>query len=220
MKIIEEANSYMLFYYILTKKKKQAPFHAQRLIYIYGTNNNHQASHPTVLKLYIIMTYVSGILYYLSTCINPLLYNIMSHKFREAFKVCVVYENVLLQIIICCCHEIQYLLFMNVRNLRIYFIAFQIFAQNIIIFKTHNEKFLMFINIMFIYLSLIMIQNSLLVRFMQETLAKICGLSTKETGQKRTYRMLSRSQRKYCHASSSKQDSSEYSGIQLIIFLA
>lgn len=34
------------------------------------------------------MTYISGVLYYLSTCINPLLYNIMSNKFREAFKVC------------------------------------------------------------------------------------------------------------------------------------
>lgn len=33
------------------------------------------------------MTYVSGVLYYLSTCINPLLYNLMSNKFREAFRV-------------------------------------------------------------------------------------------------------------------------------------
>lgn len=33
------------------------------------------------------MTYFSGVLYYLSTCINPLLYNLMSNKFREAFKV-------------------------------------------------------------------------------------------------------------------------------------
>ncbi|XP_063701658.1 pyrokinin-1 receptor-like [Culicoides brevitarsis] len=63
-----------------------APFHAQRLIYIYGTNKNHTASHPIMLKLYIVMTYISGVLYYLSTCINPFLYNIMSRKFREAFK--------------------------------------------------------------------------------------------------------------------------------------
>ncbi|XP_037944024.1 pyrokinin-1 receptor [Teleopsis dalmanni] len=75
-----------------------APFHAQRLIAIYGTDvivgggtddstgseeldtNNHEEI------IYTVMTYVSGVLYYLSTCINPLLYNIMSNKFREAFK--------------------------------------------------------------------------------------------------------------------------------------
>lgn len=57
-----------------------APFHAQRLVAIYGSGNDH-------LTIYVIMTYISGILYYLSTCINPLLYNIMSNKFREAFKV-------------------------------------------------------------------------------------------------------------------------------------
>lgn len=59
-----------------------APFHAQRLVAFYGNNQ---------LFVYAITTYVSGILYYLSTCINPLLYNIMSNKFREAFKVSKVY---------------------------------------------------------------------------------------------------------------------------------
>lgn len=56
-----------------------APFHLQRLIAAYGNDN---------VLIYAIMTYISGVLYYLSTCINPLLYNIMSNKFREAFKVC------------------------------------------------------------------------------------------------------------------------------------
>lgn len=56
-----------------------APFHAQRMVALYGNNQ---------LFIYAVTTYVSGILYYLSTCINPLLYNIMSNKFREAFKVC------------------------------------------------------------------------------------------------------------------------------------
>ncbi|XP_049545001.1 pyrokinin-1 receptor isoform X2 [Anopheles darlingi] len=63
-----------------------APFHAQRLVYIYGVDKDHQPSDPLVLKLFIVTTYISGILYYLSTCINPLLYNIMSNKFRQAFK--------------------------------------------------------------------------------------------------------------------------------------
>lgn len=38
-------------------------------------------------RIYMALTYVSGVLYFLSTCINPLLYSIMSHKFRDAFKV-------------------------------------------------------------------------------------------------------------------------------------
>ncbi|XP_055677778.1 pyrokinin-1 receptor [Lutzomyia longipalpis] len=62
-----------------------APFHAQRLVAIYGTGPE-QSLDPFMLKIYVIMTYISGVLYYLSTCINPLLYNIMSNKFREAFK--------------------------------------------------------------------------------------------------------------------------------------
>ncbi|XP_058826219.1 pyrokinin-1 receptor isoform X5 [Topomyia yanbarensis] len=63
-----------------------APFHAQRLVYIYGVDKDHQPTDPLILKFFVVTTYVSGILYYLSTCINPLLYNIMSNKFRQAFK--------------------------------------------------------------------------------------------------------------------------------------
>ncbi|XP_045483660.1 pyrokinin-1 receptor-like isoform X3 [Harmonia axyridis] len=58
-----------------------APFHAQRLLAIYG-----ERSSSRTIKAYQTLTYVSGVLYYLSTTVNPLLYNIMSHKFREAFK--------------------------------------------------------------------------------------------------------------------------------------
>jgi hypothetical protein len=63
-----------------------APFHAQRLFAIYATKK--QAS--VMLKIYEIMTYISGILYYVSTTINPILYHIMSLKFREAFKVSIL----------------------------------------------------------------------------------------------------------------------------------
>ncbi|XP_037028776.1 pyrokinin-1 receptor-like [Bradysia coprophila] len=56
-----------------------APFHAQRLVAIYGNLEDH-------MEIYNVMTYISGIMYYVSTCINPLLYNIMSNKFRDAFK--------------------------------------------------------------------------------------------------------------------------------------
>ncbi|XP_023295313.2 pyrokinin-1 receptor [Lucilia cuprina] len=49
-----------------------------------SSNNNKQREQHT--KVYTVMTYISGVLYYLSTCINPLLYNLMSNKFRQAFK--------------------------------------------------------------------------------------------------------------------------------------
>lgn len=64
-----------------------APFHAQRLLAIYGTNENHHARSQAILVLYGILTYTSGVLYYMSTCINPILYHIMCNKFRVAFKV-------------------------------------------------------------------------------------------------------------------------------------
>ncbi|XP_035895931.1 pyrokinin-1 receptor-like [Anopheles stephensi] len=65
-----------------------APFHAQRLMAVYANDHNENANIRTAFE---ILTYVSGIFYYISTCINPVLYNIMSHKFREAFKECIKY---------------------------------------------------------------------------------------------------------------------------------
>ncbi|KAH8383311.1 hypothetical protein KR009_007975 [Drosophila setifemur] len=62
-----------------------APFHAQRLMAVYGSTSNIQSQWFN--DVFSILDYTSGVLYFLSTCINPLLYNIMSHKFREAFKV-------------------------------------------------------------------------------------------------------------------------------------
>ncbi|OWR43607.1 diapause hormone receptor [Danaus plexippus plexippus] len=76
-----------------------APFHAQRLVAIYGTSENHLAKSPVLLKVYYFMTYFSGVFYYMSTCINPIFYNIMSNKFREAFK------NTNLQ---WCCHNTKH----------------------------------------------------------------------------------------------------------------
>ncbi|CAH0714310.1 unnamed protein product, partial [Brenthis ino] len=63
-----------------------APFHAQRLVAIYGTSENHLAKSPILLSVYYFLTYTSGVFYYMSTCINPVFYHIMSYKFRDAFK--------------------------------------------------------------------------------------------------------------------------------------
>lgn len=57
-----------------------APFHAQRLLYVYAQASDY---YPDLNEwLYIL----SGCLYYFSTTINPILYNLMSIKYRQAFK--------------------------------------------------------------------------------------------------------------------------------------
>ncbi|XP_014246738.1 pyrokinin-1 receptor-like isoform X2 [Cimex lectularius] len=64
-----------------------APFHAQRLVAIYfSSSEENWPTSELVMDVYSVVTYISGILYYLSTTINPILYHIMSLKFREAFK--------------------------------------------------------------------------------------------------------------------------------------
>ncbi|KAF6213143.1 hypothetical protein GE061_010858 [Apolygus lucorum] len=63
-----------------------APFHAQRLLAVYANYDTENSKRPTFIYIYQALTHVSGVLYYFSTTVNPLLYNIMSYKFREAFK--------------------------------------------------------------------------------------------------------------------------------------
>lgn len=62
-----------------------APFQTQRLYALYFSPSGNTS--PRTILIYKFITYASGLLYYLSTTINPFLYNIMSLKFREAFKV-------------------------------------------------------------------------------------------------------------------------------------
>lgn len=57
-----------------------APFHAQRLLYVYAVDTDYYTDVNE--WLYIL----SGCLYYFSTTVNPILYNIMSIKYRDAFK--------------------------------------------------------------------------------------------------------------------------------------
>ncbi|CAO1392040.1 unnamed protein product [Diamesa hyperborea] len=57
-----------------------APFHAQRLLYLYGQNIESFKS----LNQWVFA--VSGWLYYVSCTINPILYNVMSHRYRIAFR--------------------------------------------------------------------------------------------------------------------------------------
>ncbi|XP_064214691.1 neuropeptides capa receptor isoform X1 [Tribolium castaneum] len=54
-----------------------APFHAQRLLVIYG---------PDYSEANTYMFFITGILYYFSSTLNPILYNVMSDRMRSAFK--------------------------------------------------------------------------------------------------------------------------------------
>ncbi|KAL5291377.1 NMUR1.2 family protein [Megaselia abdita] len=57
-----------------------APFHLQRLMYLHARDWVHfQEVHEWLF-------YVAGWFYYVSCTINPILYNVMSHRYRVAFK--------------------------------------------------------------------------------------------------------------------------------------
>lgn len=67
-----------------------APFHAQRLLAVYGSTDDNTPKNHTFYIIYTVLTHISGVTFFLSTCINPLLYSVMSYKFRNAFKVSVI----------------------------------------------------------------------------------------------------------------------------------
>lgn len=55
-----------------------APFHAQRLFAIYGPDDFQDTTD--------LIFFSTGILYYFQSTLNPLLYNIMSERYRTAFR--------------------------------------------------------------------------------------------------------------------------------------
>ncbi|KAH7723199.1 Protein NMUR-2 [Aphelenchoides avenae] len=63
------------------------PFHVQRLLTVYL--NEHQAqleNLSTVTLIFNSFFYFSGYCYYSNSCCNPILYNILSEKYRRAFS--------------------------------------------------------------------------------------------------------------------------------------
>lgn len=57
-----------------------APFHAQRLLYMHARESEYYE------EINAWMFFITGILYYFSSTLNPILYNIMSNRYRIAFK--------------------------------------------------------------------------------------------------------------------------------------
>lgn len=58
-----------------------APFHAQRLMTMYIKTWTTE-----LIEVQSYLFYVSGVLYFFSCTVNPILYNVLSRKFRRAFK--------------------------------------------------------------------------------------------------------------------------------------
>lgn len=57
-----------------------APFHAQRLMFLYA----HDWEDYELLNVWLFS--VAGLFYYVSCTVNPVLYNVMSNRYRRAFK--------------------------------------------------------------------------------------------------------------------------------------
>ncbi|CAH1798704.1 unnamed protein product [Owenia fusiformis] len=58
-----------------------APFHAQRLMTTYV-----DVWTPKLIDAQSTLFYISGVLYFVSSTVNPILYNLMSKKYRQAFR--------------------------------------------------------------------------------------------------------------------------------------
>ncbi|XP_071112800.1 pyrokinin-1 receptor-like [Haliotis cracherodii] len=58
-----------------------APFHSQRLMVLYVSTWT-----PLLMKVQSTLFYISGVLYFVSCTVNPILYNVISRRYRCAFK--------------------------------------------------------------------------------------------------------------------------------------
>ncbi|XP_071346348.1 neuromedin-U receptor 1-like [Trachinotus anak] len=65
-----------------------APFHVDRLAWSYIDTSSEEH-----LKIFEHVHIVSGVCFYLSSAINPILYNLMSTRFREMFSDVMCYSN-------------------------------------------------------------------------------------------------------------------------------
>lgn len=60
-----------------------APFHTDRLMWSFI---DQKSEHMKIFHVYEYVHVISGVFFYLSSAINPILYNLMSTRFREMFK--------------------------------------------------------------------------------------------------------------------------------------
>ncbi|XP_076880284.1 neuromedin-U receptor 1 [Brachyhypopomus gauderio] len=73
----------MLFMLVVMFGICWAPFHTDRLMWSFM---DQISSHVEIFQAYEYVHVISGVFFYLSSAINPILYNLMSTRFREMFK--------------------------------------------------------------------------------------------------------------------------------------
>uniref|UniRef100_A0A8C2J530 Neuromedin U receptor 1a n=1 Tax=Cyprinus carpio TaxID=7962 RepID=A0A8C2J530_CYPCA len=74
----------MLFVLVVMFGICWAPFHTDRLMWSFLDQKNSE--HMKIFQVYEYVHVISGVFFYLSSAINPILYNLMSTRFREMFK--------------------------------------------------------------------------------------------------------------------------------------
>ncbi|TRZ00006.1 hypothetical protein DNTS_022348 [Danionella cerebrum] len=74
----------MLFVLVVMFGICWAPFHTDRLMWSFMDQRHNE--HAPILQVYEYVHVISGVFFYLSSAINPVLYNLMSTRFREMFK--------------------------------------------------------------------------------------------------------------------------------------
>ncbi|XP_022254745.1 neuromedin-B receptor-like isoform X2 [Limulus polyphemus] len=81
-----------------------APFHAQRLLFVFVSLYSEWTDNLRKVNHYLFT--LAGCFYYFNSTINPILYSVMSNRFRVAFreKLCIGRSNALC-FCCCCCHS-------------------------------------------------------------------------------------------------------------------
>ncbi|XP_051980446.1 neuromedin-U receptor 1 [Xyrauchen texanus] len=74
----------MLFVLVVMFGICWAPFHTDRLMWSFMDQKS--SDHMEIFQVYEYVHVISGVFFYLSSAINPILYNLMSTRFREMFK--------------------------------------------------------------------------------------------------------------------------------------
>ncbi|KAG8197923.1 hypothetical protein JTE90_020301 [Oedothorax gibbosus] len=78
-----------------------APFHAQRLLFLYVSLNGEWTE--TTKNINYNLFTLAGCLYYVNSTVNPILYSVMSRRFRVAFREKLCSGPPSLWCICCCC---------------------------------------------------------------------------------------------------------------------
>ncbi|KAA0712472.1 Neuromedin-U receptor 1 [Triplophysa tibetana] len=74
----------MLFVLVVMFGICWAPFHTDRLMWSFM--DQRSSDHMEIFQVYEYVHVISGVFFYLSSAVNPILYNLMSTRFREMFK--------------------------------------------------------------------------------------------------------------------------------------